>query len=73
MSDDIFFKPQTTIEILSERGNKRLIKRIFSRTGNKLPEINYCIQERLDMKEERWSIKYYNKSRILVERKFLGL
>ena len=73
MSDDIFFKPQTTIEILSERDNKRLVKRIFNRPGNKLSEVDYCIQERLDMKKERWSIKYYNRSRILVERKFLGL
>lgn len=67
-----------TIEVLKEEGNKRLVKRIFERIGNKLPIVDYCIQEKIDLPQiprggERWSIEYCNKSKILVERRFLGL
>jgi len=67
-----------TIEVLKEEGNKRLVKRIFERVGNKLPVVDYCIQEKIDLPqiprgEERWGIEYCNKSKTLVERRFLGL
>ena len=72
MSD--FFKHNDDIEVLRVDGNKRLIKRTFNYQGNKEPRTDYCVQSKFYVcDEERWITEYYNKSKIKVERRFLGL
>lgn len=64
------------IEVLIEDGNKRLVKRFsFSKGKNNKPQIDYCFQtkKKFDGGLERWCIEYFNRSKTLVERRFLGL
>lgn len=63
------------IEILAINGKKRFVKKIFTRGKNKKCEIVYYVQERSqnDDKLEIWIDKYFNRSKKLVERRFLDL
>ena len=74
-----FFPNMTEYEVLKTNGDKRLVKRSYSltrfnRKNNKKTIIDYCLQEKIQgFKDERWKIVYFNRSRKLVERRFLGL
>ena len=66
------------IEVIRENGNKRVVKRTiclkrFNRKGNFKQNVDYCLQEKITEFEDRWRIIYFNKSKTLVERRFLGL
>ena len=67
------------IEVLKTNGDKRLVKRSYdltrwNRRNNKKTIIVYCLQEKIQgFEDERWRIVYFNRSRKLVERRFLGL
>ena len=67
------------IEVLKTNGDKRLVKRSYdltrwNRRNNKKTIIDYCLQEKIQgFEDERWKIVYFNRSRKLVERRFLGL
>lgn len=64
------------IEVLKTNGDKRLVKRIrhWNRKNNKKDIIDYCLQEKIQgFEDERWKILYFNRSRKIVERRFLGL
>lgn len=73
------FLPMLEYEILKTNGDKRLVKRSYSltrfnRKNNKKTIIDYCLQEKIQgFEDERWRIVYFNRSRKLVERRFLGL
>lgn len=74
-----FFPNMTKYEVLKTNGDKRLVKRSYSltrwnRKNNKKTIIDYCLQEKIQgFEDERWRIVYFNRSRKLVERRFLGL
>jgi hypothetical protein len=67
------------IEVLKTNGDKRLVKRSYdltrwNRKNNKKTIIVYLLQEKIQgFEDERWKIVYFNRSRKLVERRFLGL
>lgn len=66
------------IEVIRENGNKRVVKRTkclkrFNRKENFKQNVDYCLQEKITGFEDRWRIIYFNKSKTLVERRFLGL
>lgn len=64
------------IEVIKTNGDKRLVKRIrhWNRKNNKKDIIDYCLQEKIQgFEDERWKILYFNRSRKIVERRFLGL
>ena len=73
------FLPLPEYEILKTNGDKRLVKRShsvtrFNKKMNKKTIIDYCLQEKIQgFEDERWRIVYFNRSRKLVERRFLGL
>ena len=71
-----FFTNIDKYEVLKTNGDKRLVKRIryWYRKNTKREIIDYCFQEKIQgFKDERWKIVYFNRSRKLVERRFLGL
>ena len=74
-----YFTNVDKYEVLKTNGDKRLVKRIYSlkrwnRKNNKKDVIDYCLQEKIQRFEDvRWKIVYFNRSRKLVERRFLGL
>ena len=71
-----FFTNTKTYEVLKTNGDKRLVKRIrrWNRKNTKREIIDYCLQEKIQgFEDERWKIVYFNRSRKLVERRFLGL
>lgn len=74
-----YFTNISEYEVLKTNGDKRLVKRIYSlkrwnRKNNKKDVIDYCLQEKIQgFEDERWRIVYFNRSRKLVERRFLGL
>ena len=71
-----FFPNMREYEVLKTNGDKRLVKRIrhWNRKNNKKAIIDYCLQEKIQgFEDERWKIVYFNRSRKLVERRFLGL
>ena len=74
-----YFTNMNKYEVLKTNGDKRLVKRIYSlkrwnRKNNKREIIDYCLQEKIQgFEDERWKIVYFNRSRKLVERRFLGL
>ena len=74
-----FFPNITKYEVLKTNGDKRLVKRSYSLKrwngkNNKKDIIDYCLQEKIQgFEDERWRIVYFNRSRKLVERRFLGL
>ena len=74
-----FFPNMTKYEVLKTNGDKRMVKRSYSltrwnRKNNKKTIIDYCLQEKIQgFEDERWKIVYFNRSRKLVERRFLGL
>ena len=67
------------IEVLKTNGDKRLVKKSYdltrwNRKNNKKTIIIYLLQEKIQgFEDERWKIVYFNRSRKLVERRFLGL
>jgi hypothetical protein len=67
------------IEVLKTNGDKRLVKKSYdltrwNRKNNKKTIIVYLLQEKIQgFEDERWRIVYFNRSRKLVERRFLGL
>lgn len=67
------------IEVLKTNGDKRLVKKSYdltrwNRKNNKKTIIVYLLQEKIQgFEDERWKIVYFNRSRKLVERRFLGL
>lgn len=74
-----FFTNIDTYEVLKTNGDKRLVKRSYNlrrwnRKNNKKTIIVYLLQEKIQgFEDERWKIVYFNRSRKLVERRFLGL
>ena len=74
-----FFPNMTKYEVLKTNGDKRLVKRSYNLTrwnkkNNKKTLIVYWLQEKIQgFEDERWRIVYFNRSRKLVERRFLGL
>lgn len=64
---------QPEIEVIRENGNKRVVKRTFNKKENFKQNVDYCLQEKITEFEDRWRIVYFNKSRKLVERRFLEL
>ena len=71
-----FFTNVEKYEVLKTNGDKRLVKRIrhWNRKNTKREIIDYCLQEKIEgFEDERWKIVYFNRSRKLVERRFLGL
>jgi hypothetical protein len=71
-----FFENTHKIEVINTNGNKRFVKRIRHwNSKNTIKEIiDYCLQEKIQgFEDERWKIVYFNRSRKLVERRFLGL
>ena len=61
-------------EILKENGSKRLIKRYFKKSENKVDRIDYAVERKMIVYgEERWITDYYNVSQSKVERRFLDL
>ena len=77
--NESYFTNMNKYEVLKTNGDKRLVKRIYSlkrwnRKNNKREIIDYCLQEKIQgFEDERWKIVYFNRSRKLVERRFLGL
>ena len=69
----------TEYEVLKTNGDKRLVKRSYNlrrwnKRNNKKTLIVYWLQEKIQgFEDERWRIVYFNRSRKLVERRFLGL
>ena len=67
------------IEVLKTIGDKRLVKKSYdltrwNRKNNKKTIIVYLLQEKIQgFEDERWKILYFNRSRKIVERRFLGL
>ena len=73
---DSYFTNMKEYEVLKTNGDKRLVKRIrhWNRKNTKREIIDYCLQEKIQgFENERWKILYFNRSRKLVERRFLGL
>ena len=71
-----YFTNMKEYEVLKTNGDKRLVKRIinWNRKNTKREIIDYCLQEKIQgFEDERWRIVYFNRSRKLVERRFLGL
>lgn len=74
-----FFTNIDKYEVLKTNGDKRLVKRNhsvirFNKKMNKKTIIDYCLQEKIQgFEDDRWKIVYFNKSKKLVERRFLGL
>ena len=71
-----YFTNMKEYEVLKTNGDKRLVKRIrhCNRKNTKREIIDYCLQEKIQgFEDERWRIVYFNRSRKLVERRFLGL
>ena len=71
-----YFTNMKEYEVLKTNGDKRLVKRIryWNRKNTKKEIIDYCLQEKIQgFEDERWRIVYFNRSRKLVERRFLGL
>ena len=71
-----YFTNMKEYEVLKTNGDKRFVKRIrhWNRKNTKREIIYYCFQEKIQgFKDERWKIVYFNRSRKLVERRFLGL
>ena len=71
-----YFTNMKEYEVLKTNGDKRLVKRIrhWNRKNTKKEIIDYCLQEKIQgFEDERWGIVYFNRSRKLVERRFLGL
>ena len=74
--NESYFTNMNTYEVLKTNGDKRLVKRIrdWNRKNNKKEIIDQCLQEKIQgFEDERWRIVYFNRSRKLVERRFLGL
>ena len=68
-----YFTNMKEYEVLKTNGDKRLVKRI-RHWYRKNTKREYCLQERIQgFEDERWKIVYFNRSRKLVERRFLGL
>jgi hypothetical protein len=64
------------IEIIRENNNKRLVKRtiLLDKKGKLKELVDYCLQEKIErFTDDRWKIVYFNRSKKLVERRFLGL
>ena len=71
-----YFTNMKEYEVLKTNGDKRLVIRIrhWNRKNTKREIIDYCLQEKIQgFEDERWIIVYFNRSRKLVERRFLGL
>ena len=71
-----YFTNMKEYEVLKTNGDKRLVKRIrhWNRKNTKKEKFVYCLQEKIQgFEDERWRIVYFNRSRKLVERRFLGL
>ena len=71
-----YFTNMKEYEVLKTNGDKRLVKRIrhWYSKNTKKEIVDYCLQEKIQgFEEERWKIVYFNRSRKLVERRFLGL
>ena len=71
-----YFTNIAEYEVLKTNGDKRLVKRIrhWNRKNNKKDVIDYCLQEKIQgFEDERWKIVYFNRSKSLVERRFLEL
>ena len=74
-----YFTNVDKYEVLKTNGDKRLVKRSYSltrwnRKNTKKEIIDYCLQEKIQgFEDERWRIVYFNRSKSLVERRFLGL
>lgn len=74
--NESFFHNIEKYEVIKTNGDKRLVKRIryWYRKNTKKEIIDYCLQEKIQgFEDERWKIVYFNRSRKLVERRFLGL
>ena len=74
--NESFFHNIEKYEVIKTNGDKRLVKRIryWYRKNTKKEIIDYCFQEKIQgFEDERWRIVYFNRSRKLVERRFLGL
>ena len=74
--NESYFTNVDKYEVLKTNGDKRLVKRIrhWNRKNTKREIIDYCLQEKIQgFEDERWKIVYFNRSRKLVERRFLGL
>ena len=74
--NESYFTNMKEYEVLKTNGDKRLVKRIrhWYRKNTKREIIDYCFQEKIQgFKDERWKIVYFNRSKSLVERRFLEL
>ena len=71
-----YFTNMKEYEVLKTNGDKRLVKRIrhWNRKNTRREIIDYCLQEKIQgFEDERWKIVYFNRSKSLVERRFLEL